>query len=563
MDAGQGLGPGHRIVEAAHLVDEPEFLGLGPRPDMSFCDLTDAIDRQLAARRHPGDEVVVDPVHPVGEGRALLGREFRTHTEPACIGSANAHLAHIHAKARQRGAQGELAAEHADRTGEGCRLGNDGRSLGRDPIAAGGAVGSHRDDHRLAGRLGGPDRAEDLLGGRVGPAGRVQPEHHGLHVLRLDRVIEGAGDVVGMDGCAAPERIGAGVLARYDIALALDDSDGGTRCRHGGRLAARIVVEIEHLGPGARLFQHRRLRLAHLTSAVDEAPGHGLLGEVGAGFQHRAQRGGILFAVGGGGLQFGVVDRGHPGQLSLAVGRRIVVEQVAVDGVLVFVALLVVRLDPVLVEGPLEEDVLVDQAGDLERGAGLHPEFVGGGAQHVGGGHRAGGIEPLAVGVDRLAARAETQDRQTHLVRQSGFDAALRQADQQAADPVILFGPTQALQDRHGRRARVSQAGKRALRGLIGKSFTQVQLEHGVRRRWRRAGGAGQNGDQHEGHANQENDQAGEHARRRDQKLLHVAAFIPEASAIPGGNISGSRTQLDGRKGRVGGVAASRSLSTL
>src|SRR3546814_7600168 len=72
---------------------------------------------------------------------------------------------------------------------------------------------------------------------------------------------------------------------------------------------------------------------------------------------------------------------------------RVVVIEVAVDRVLIFVALLVVGLDAVLVEESLEEDVLVGEPGYLERRSRLHPKLVRRGAQHVGGSDHPGRSE--------------------------------------------------------------------------------------------------------------------------------------------------------------------------
>jgi hypothetical protein len=125
--------------------------------------------------------------------------------------------------------------------------------------------------------------------------------------------------------------------------------------------------------------------------------------QIGTRLDVAAQRRRVELAVGRGLAKAHLIDRAQPRQLGFAVGRRVVVVEVAVDRVLELVALLVVGLDAVLVEEPLEEDVLVREPGDLERRAGLHPELVGRRAQHVGRGDHAGGIEPLAVGDHRLA----------------------------------------------------------------------------------------------------------------------------------------------------------------
>ena len=117
--------------------------------------------------------------------------------------------------------------------------------------------------------------------------------------------------------------------------------------------------------------------------------------------------------------------------------RGIVVIEVAIDGILVLVALLVIGLNPVLVEEPLEEDVVSGQAGHLKRRPGLHPEAVSRRAQHVGRGNHAGGVEALAMGQHPLSRSAEMLDRQAEFVCCGRLYTALRQPDQQRLDPII------------------------------------------------------------------------------------------------------------------------------
>ena len=89
------------------------------------------------------------------------------------------------------------------------------------------------------------------------------------------------------------------------------------------------------------------------------------------------------------------------------MGGGIVAIEVGIDRVLIFVALLILGLDAIFVEGALKEDVFNAEAGHLERRTGLHPDLISGGSQHVGRGHDAGGIETLTVAVDLTTRLAE------------------------------------------------------------------------------------------------------------------------------------------------------------
>src|SRR3546814_2516178 len=101
------------------------------------------------------------------------------------------------------------------------------------------------------------------------------------------------------------------------------------------------------------LFQQGRLGLPLLADAVDQLQSQGLLGQVGAGLDVAAQGRRVKLAVGGGLAEPGLVDRAQPREFRLAMRGRVVVIEVAVDRVLIFVALLVVGLDAVLVDESL------------------------------------------------------------------------------------------------------------------------------------------------------------------------------------------------------------------
>jgi hypothetical protein len=154
-----------------------------------------------------------------------------------------------------------------------------------------------------------------------------------------------------------------------------------------------------------------RARLAYSPKSVSLAPSPAAFriavsasfGRIGPAFDHRLQRVGAELAVLRRGRQPGRIDRAHPRQLRLAVVGGVVVVEVAVDGVLVLIALLEVGDDPVLVEEVLEEDVFLRQPHRLERGRGLHPHVAAGRAKLIGRGGDTLRVDALAVGQDRLA----------------------------------------------------------------------------------------------------------------------------------------------------------------
>ena len=117
----------------------------------------------MTADGDAGDEIAVDLVHPVGDGGAIGGGKFSTGSIGAGIGGADSQLPGVNPEPGQGGADGELAAEHADGAGERAGLGHDGGGFRRYPIAAGRRIGSHGHHYRLFGRLGRAHRGQDLL----------------------------------------------------------------------------------------------------------------------------------------------------------------------------------------------------------------------------------------------------------------------------------------------------------------------------------------------------------------------------------------------------------------
>ncbi len=145
------------------MIDQTQAVRLGAGPDAALGDLAHPLDRQFAALGHASDELFVDAVHRGGEGRALALIETLRRREGVGVVAADRQAAHVDAETAQRIGQHELAAEDADRAGQGRGLGHDPVGLGADPVAAGRRIGAHRHHHRLARRLGRAHGGQNLL----------------------------------------------------------------------------------------------------------------------------------------------------------------------------------------------------------------------------------------------------------------------------------------------------------------------------------------------------------------------------------------------------------------
>src|SRR5690606_23145881 len=149
-------------------------------------------------------------------------------------------------------------------------------------------------------RLGRADRGEDLFG-RLGRAARGgDAEDDGLHVLVLDGVVEGFGEVVGADGRAAAERIGAAARAGHDGALAADDGDGAGAGAATPALGRHIVGELDDFGAAPGAAADLGLGLLDLADPVDQLALQGFGGGPGAGLDGGLEGGGLGLAVPGG-----------------------------------------------------------------------------------------------------------------------------------------------------------------------------------------------------------------------------------------------------------------------
>uniref|UniRef100_A0A0N4Z2W0 PE-PGRS family protein n=1 Tax=Parastrongyloides trichosuri TaxID=131310 RepID=A0A0N4Z2W0_PARTI len=533
-DLGQFAGLGHSLVQTAQLIDQTQAVRLGAGPDAALGDLADPLRRQLAAFGDAVDEVAVDAVHPAREGGALALIEGLRRREGVGVVAADRQTAHVDAEAAQGVGQHELAAEDADRAGQGRGLGHDPVGFRADPIAARRGVGAHGHDHRLARRLGRAHGGQDLFRSFGRAARRGDAEDDGLHVLVLDCVIDGLGGVVRTNvGAAAEGRI-VGAATGHDGALAADDGDGRlgrARARRRARPLQRgVVAELDDLGVLARLGLGCRFGLFDLTDLVDQLQRQGLIGGVRAGLDDGLQGVRRRLAVAGDVGDGVVVDGAHPGQHGLAVRRGVVAVEVRVDRVLELVALLVVGLDAVLLEGAAQEDAVRRQTDGLEARRVLQPQLIGAGGDHIAGHHRAHRHEALAVGDDRLARGAEAGDRLTHLIGRGGRHAGFGRAHQQDLDVVVGRRLGQDVHNLNHRHAGAAEGREGIGRRLVRQPAAQVELQHRMGGR-RRLGGASRHGEEdqrHDGQDDEKGHKPGEDAQHGEEELLHGKADVQD-----------------------------------
>ena len=306
-----------------------------------------------------------------------------------------------------------------------------------------------------------------------------------------------------------------------DGPLAAHDGDGVAARAGAFALLAEIFAELDDLGALARAALDGDLGLLDLTHLVDQLVGKRLFGRIGAGLDQGLQRRGRGLAILGGVGQGRIVDGGHPGGHGLAVGAGVIALGVFVDGVLVFVALFELGLHAVFLEGAAQEQAVGREAGRLEAGGVLHPQFGRRGPDHIGRHHRAGGGEALAVGDDRLAGVAEAVDGLAQFVGRGRGHAAFGQADQHGLDAGVALRLVQAVDHLGQGQARTAEGRERIGRGLIGDAAAQIQLQHRIdrdRRLGRRGDGDRQ---QNHGHDDHEQDQPGEDTQDRQEELLH------------------------------------------
>jgi hypothetical protein len=162
-------------LEVAHRVDEAVLLGGGAGPHAALGERVDLVVGLAAALGDAVDEHLVHVLHHRQDQGPLLvgpGGHRRPHRGALALGERVG----VDADVLEHAAERQLAADDADRAGEGVGLGEDLGRAGRDVIAARGGEVTHRHEDRLLG-LERRDGPPDLLGGLGAAATAVHAQH--------------------------------------------------------------------------------------------------------------------------------------------------------------------------------------------------------------------------------------------------------------------------------------------------------------------------------------------------------------------------------------------------
>ena len=169
--------------QAPETIHQATLVRLASGPDPALGHFVDLLDGQVTAGRGSCQKVLVNVAHA---GLDHLSQAWIQR--PAQIGRAleprGGHAAGVHAQFVEGLVHGRQHAEHADRAGDGGRIGQHLVGRGGHPVAAGSGHVAHRHDHRFAGFARDLQLAPDQLGAEGTAAGRVDSQHHGL-----DRVV--------------------------------------------------------------------------------------------------------------------------------------------------------------------------------------------------------------------------------------------------------------------------------------------------------------------------------------------------------------------------------------
>ena len=419
-------------------------------------------------------------------------------------------------------------AEHADRRGDGRRLGHDDVAAHGGEIATRGRHVAHRDNDGLAGGACPADRVGDGIGGGVGAAGRVDAQHDGAHVLGLRGVFQRFDDVLGIGRRLVLERAAA-AAAGHDRAAGAHQSDNFTaglwarfvagifRQRHQLAFAVGALIDVlQGVGPVADL--------------VDQAVAPGLLGFERCIIDQTAKLAGLHLPIArhvGHELAEQAVD-----QLLqiLAGGAGIAGFRERIGGALVFVALAALDLDAELVEPALEERGFDGDAGDAEAAARLQPDLLERSGKIVIGDM----ISPAAQGFSEthgeLALAAEVGDRLTQLLDAREPARLVADLDVQTHNARIVGGLPEKL---HGlddvARAAEQAAAQQAGRGRLRRQRAQVEREDHLLRQW--LGRKGTRGEEGGAGDDRQQDEGADGRKKADDETSHAKFPLNERNA--------------------------------
>ena len=203
---------------------------------------------------------------------------------------------------RPRAAAASLEArqdsEHADRSGDRRRLGEDRVGGGRNPVAARRGDRAHRDDHRDVACPRRQYGSANPLRSEHRSARRIDPHDQRLQIVFLEPALEVSGDRFAArgprPGAAVDDVAGDGQHARSRRPNRTRDGRRSRR-RSGRRDSFRNILTI-----GAGEFGHALAELGAVADPVDQPGAQGGLGHVAARRLHELHRVGDIVGDGRG-----------------------------------------------------------------------------------------------------------------------------------------------------------------------------------------------------------------------------------------------------------------------
>jgi len=463
-------GDGKRVVERAECVHEPDALRVRAAPHAALRDGVHLGSRKRPAGGDFFEKVLVGGINGALQKPALPRRE-RAREAPEVGYGAGRHLVEGDAELVVEKRVGvEENPEDADGAGQRRRIGHERVGSGGEPVAPGGGVVAHRDDHRLlAGRQGG--LAAHRLAGRGRAARRVDPQNHRVGTFVFARFAHRLGESLGADlrGRVAEVEV-VRRLAADDPAVGVDDGHAPAarlQARFGARDAR--VIRQRHVfdlfaGFHSQAVAPCALHLVAVAETVDEARLCGIRGrQDGALLGEVAESAGVAVPPGGDGLEKLRVLRVEHFRKLLAVGSGEVVADERLDGAFVGAGAHDLRLHPQLLKGALVEGDAGDEAVKLEGRLRGGEDAVGGGGQEVpllphsevggGGDHRLAALLPeLLEGLAHLLKRRprgrdpfQLQPHALHALVGGGLRQRARHVAQVGSRRLVPEGPRERI----------------------------------------------------------------------------------------------------------------------
>ena len=371
----------------------------------------------------------------------------------------------------------QLAAEYADRAGDGAGVGDDLVRRGRHEIAARTCHVAHAHDDGLPRFLGADGGAPDRIRGYVGAARAVDAEDDRLDLVVLGRGAERRGDRIRSHRRRA-ERAAVFALAALDRAHAVDERDGvpaGMETFASGEIRG----QIQALRTVADRFVDAVGDLVAVGQPVDESLGNGLRSGKRPVVHQPADALGLQSPA----LRYATHDlaelRVDDLEDRLAVRRRILLLGEHIEGILVLVPLVHARRDAQLFQRPGEEGGLGHQTGQPDVARRLQIDLAERTRQIVGPVARAEFAERLGKRDRGFSALTVRQHRVAHLLDFGQSHLRRSHSRHDGHHPVVLRRALQAVHhfaDRH--RGFHQHASQGVVRHVFGKAPFQVDFQH-------------------------------------------------------------------------------------